>query len=340
MTTIVSSTVLNTGFVFTMMVVVEYFNVLTRGSWSRQLTRSRFGQYIVAALLGAIPGCLGAFAVVTMYAHRVLSVGALVTAMIATSGDEAFVMLALIPETALLLMLIVFALGVLVGFLVDSCARRVGLKEPPPCSGLEVHEQPECDCFDRHRIVAEWRKPLPVRIALVGATILFLSAAVCGHIGPSQWNWLRLTLVLVVTVGLLVVATVPDHFLIRHLWNHIARRHLPHIFLWTLAALAVTHLVTGQLALEATIRDNVWVVMAIACVVGIIPQSGPHLFFLTLYVEGTVPFAVLLASSIVQDGHGMLPLLAHSRRVFVFTKVVNVLAGLAVGAAALVLGGA
>ena len=32
-----------------------------------------------------------------MYSHRVLSLGAVVTAMIATSGDEAFVMLAMIP---------------------------------------------------------------------------------------------------------------------------------------------------------------------------------------------------------------------------------------------------
>jgi len=45
-----------------------------------------------------------------------------------------------------------------------------------------------------------------------------------------------------------------------------------------------------------------------------------------------VPFGVSLASSIVQDGHGMLLMLAHSRRAFVTVKGVNVPLGLAAGA--------
>jgi len=42
-------------------------------------------------------------------------------------------------------------------------------------------------------------------------------------------------------------------------------------------------------------------------------------------------FSVLLTSSIVQDGHGMLPLLAHSRRAFVAIKLINLLVGLVLG---------
>jgi hypothetical protein len=51
-----------------------------------------------------------------------------------------------------------------------------------------------------------------------------------------------------------------------------------------------------------------------------------------------VPFCVLLASSIVQDGHGMLPMLAHSRRAFLTVKGVNFLLGLVAGAVAMGLG--
>ena len=68
------------------------------------------------------------------------------------------------------------------------------------------------------------------------------------------------------------------------------------------------------------------------------PESGPHLVFLTLYVQGSIPFSVLLASSIVQDGHGMLPMLAESRRAFVIVKAVNFTAGLLIGGAAMSLG--
>ncbi|MBW2690526.1 MAG: hypothetical protein JRC99_11415 [Deltaproteobacteria bacterium] len=59
----------------------------------------------------------------------------------------------------------------------------------------------------------------------------------------------------------------------------------------------------------------------------------PHLVFLTLYTQSAVPFSVLLASSVVQDGHGMLPLLADSRRDFFRVKAINFAVGLALGLA-------
>lgn len=69
-------TLMITGFVFVMMLVVEYVNVQTRGVWQQKVFRNKWGQYILAAFLGAIPGCLGAFTVVAMFSHRILSIGA------------------------------------------------------------------------------------------------------------------------------------------------------------------------------------------------------------------------------------------------------------------------
>ena len=73
------------------------------------------------------------------------------------------------------------------------------------------------------------------------------------------------------------------------------------------------------------------IVLVVAIIVGIIPESGPHLIFVTLFAQGSIPFSVLLASSIVQDGHGMLPLLAESRRAFLSVKIVNVIYALFIG---------
>ena len=87
-----------TGFVLVMMLVIEYLNVMTQGVWQHKLQGHRWRQYALAALLGATPGCMGAFAVVALYSHRTVSLGAVVAAMIATSGDEAFVMLAMVPQ--------------------------------------------------------------------------------------------------------------------------------------------------------------------------------------------------------------------------------------------------
>ena len=74
----------------------------------------------------------------------------------------------------------------------------------------------------------------------------------------------------------------------------------------------------------------IWM-LVIAVLIGIIPESGPHLLFLTLFINGTIPFSILIASSIVQDGHGALPLLAESRKSFIYMKGINVVVGFIVG---------
>jgi hypothetical protein len=98
------------------------------------------------------------------------------------------------------------------------------------------------------------------------------------------------------------------------------------------------YILTEYLHLEAYMEQGRWVILVIACLVGLIPESGPHLIFVTLFAQGSIPFSILLASSIVQDGHGMLPVLANSRRQFVVIKAINFAVGLAVGALVLALG--
>ena len=83
------------------------------------------------------------------------------------------------------------------------------------------------------------------------------------------------------------------------------------------------------------IQDNLFLVLLIAVLIGIVPESGPHLVFVTLFAQGTIPFSILLASSIVQDGHGTLPLLAVSGRAFIWLKLVNIAFGLLLGLAGL-----
>jgi len=323
-----------TGFVFVMMLTIEYVNVLTCGAWQGKLAGNRWGQYAVAALLGVIPGCLGAFMVVGMYSHRLLSLGAVVTAMIATSGDEAFVMLALMPRQAVALSLVLLVVGVIAGVLTDAFARG----QDNVCTGLQVHEDLQCRCFSHGQILYQLREMSPVRGVLVASLAVFIIAVVSGLVGPAQWSWIRITFLGLSVFALLIVATSPEHFLEQHLWHHVARQHLPRLFAWTLGALLLMHALTEYLHLDGLVRENPWSVLMIACLVGVIPESGPHLVFLTLYAEGAVPLSILLASSIVQDGHGMLPMLAHSRKAFVQVKAVNLVFGLAAGAAGLLLG--
>jgi hypothetical protein len=323
-----------TGFVFVMMLVIEYLNVLTSGLWAKGLIGSRWSQYLVAAVLGVTPGCLGAFAVVGLYSHGMLSVGALVAGMVATSGDEAFVMFAMVPRQAAILSAVLLVLGLLAGALTDLFVRS----RTCDCPQLLVHDHEDCRCFNHGQIVRQLKDMSPVRGVLLLFLVMLFVAIAGGHIGPRIWNWIRVTTLALTFVAATIVGTVPEHFLHEHLWRHVVREHLPRIFLWTFGTLLVLHLLTEYLQLEGLIRESYWAVLLIACLVGLIPESGPHLIFLTLYVQGSVPFSVLLASSIVQDGHGMLPLLAHSRTDFVRVKLINLVIGFGVGALLLLLG--
>jgi hypothetical protein len=320
-----------TGFVGVMMLVIEYVNVQTRGLWQDRVGASRFAQYGLAVLLGATPGCLGAFAVVAMYSHRVVSLGALVAAMIATSGDEAFVMFALFPETALMLTGILIAVGILGGWLTDVFLSKRVSTGRITCDKLETHNTETCECFPRGMILKQWRELSIARGILVAALLLFLFGLATGSVGPSEWDWKRVSLMIVSFVGLFIVSTVPEHFLQEHLWKHVARQHIHRVFLWTLGALFVTHLISAYMHLDGVIQANQLLVTLVAALVGVIPESGPHLLFATMFAKGVVPFSVLLTSSIVQDGHGMLPLLADSRRVFLMVKGINLVVGIAVG---------
>jgi Putative, 10TM heavy-metal exporter len=332
----VKTALMITAFVMAMMLLIEYLNVLSAGEWQKRLTEHTWGQYFLGAILGVTPGCLGAFAAVAMYSHGVLTLGALVTTMIAASGDEAFVMLVLIPGWALTLMAVLAAFGFAVGILVDLLGGRRRTRRPAEC--LELHIEDRSKWFETSRIVSDWKECTPERGTLAIVLSLFLAGTVGGQLGPRDWGWIRASLVIVSGLALFIAATVPNHFLQEHLWRHVARRHAPRIFLWTLGALLAMHILANVLHLEGAIRSGRWWMLLIACLVGLIPESGPHLVFVTLFAQGVVPLSVLLASSIVQDGHGMLPMLAHSVHEFVLIKAISFTAGLALGAAAMLCG--
>ena len=320
-----------TGFVFVMMLVIEYLNVLTQGIWQQGLRGSRWKQYLLAAFLGAIPGCMGAFAVVALYSHRIVSLGAVVAAMIATSGDESFVMLSMVPGTAGIIFLILLLVGLAAGVLTDVLLGAKAAQWAESSHEFDLHEEETCECFPRGRITEQWRNCTLARGVLVVTLTLFIFGLLSGQLGPPAWNWLRITLLLTSGVGLFIVATVPDHFLEVHLWEHVAKVHVPRIFMWTLGAIVLMNVLVVHLQLGEWMQTNQLLMLLVACLVGLVPESGPHLVFLTLYTQGVIPFSVLLASSVVQDGHGMLPLLADSRLDFFRVKAINFAVGLGLG---------
>ncbi len=328
---IIKHAVMITSFVFSMMLLIEYINVQTNGIWQENIKKSRWSQYIIGVVLGATPGCLGAFTVVSLYSHRVVSLGALVATMIATSGDEAYVMLSLFPGKTLILTLILIAVGLAAGYLTDLFIKNPDVLLNKMDHQFEIHKEEHCDCLNKQVIINQLKNMSLERASLFSLLTVFLIGFLTSTIGPDSWNWVKITFVVSFVFGIFIILTVPEHFLEEHLWEHIFKKHLLRIFLWTFGALYVVHLLESLMDIDKWIQSNTFAVLGIASMVGIIPESGPNLLFVTLFAKGSLPFGILIANSIVQDGHGSLPLLAFSGRAFIIVKVINIIAGLLVG---------
>ena len=339
---VLRNSILITGLVMIMMLMIEYVNIHSHGKWFSKLRQNRFGQVVLGAGLGIIPGCMGGFAAVSMYSHKLLSFGALVAMMIASSGDEAFVMLAMIPKEALLLMAILFVVAVVVGLLVDRFSKPHSHHHQEGCDeGYQIHEE-ESETVEKSSF-RNMKHASAERVALLLGVILFIVALAFGmleheheeavhtQLNIFNENWMNLIFAVISLFVVWFIATASEHMIKEHLWEHIIRKHFLSIFLWTFGALLVIQVGLHYFDLEQLISSNIpWMVL-LAVLVGIIPESGPHLLFVTLFATGTVPFSVLLASSISQDGHASLPLLAESKRGFLKAKIVNVLAAAVLG---------
>jgi hypothetical protein len=335
---VLQHTLMVTLFVLVVMLMIEYITIQTRGKWSKSLGRSGYLQIIVASLLGLVPGCLGAFTAVSLYIHRTFNFAALLTAMIATTGDEAFVMFSMFPGRALQLNIYIVLVAILTGsiyYLVfkDRSPLKSDEKEIP------VHsDEPDCICYAPEMIIPQLRKITFTRALLITGGLLFMLHLFTTAEFHQPNGWEKATYIIVTIIGLFIVTTVPDHFLNEHLWKHTIKKHIPRIFIWTLIAFLVIDVLLGYFDLDHWISSNTVFMLALALIVGIIPQSGPHIIFVTLFAQGTIPFSVLFANSIVQDGHGAIPLLAESPRSFVMMKTIKLGLGIIAGAAGLLFG--
>lgn len=320
-------------FVFVMMILVDYINVLTRGGMSKAIKGVRFRQYFMASFLGATPGCLGAFMNVSFYIRGLLTFGAMVGGMIATSGDEAFVMLTMFPVKAFFLFGILFLIGISSGWFVDKIAGFFKIRPCEECDISDIHIHQECRPLSFKETLLNFRKLSFVKFLLLSLFILVIYGFATGFIGPQEWGWQRITFITLTILAVIIILTVPEHYVEEHIWEHIAKRHLWRVFLWTLGALLVVNIGLKFWDLEAFVKAHMLWVLLTASLIAIIPESGPHLIFVMMFAQGLIPFSVLLASSIVQDGHGLLPLLSYTIKDTILIKLFNLGIGLIIGIA-------
>jgi len=330
---IVNRSIMITIFVFVMMLLIDYLNVITAGRMRKIIRGGRLRQYSVASFLGVTPGCLGAFMNVSLYVHGLLTFGAIAGGMIATSGDEAFVMLTLFPREALILFVILFFLGIIGAWLADKTAKFFNITPCEECKLQKIHDVDGKHPF-QPSVLDDFPRLSAERYVLTLIFVLIVVLNLIGIWGPQSWNWEepeRIILLSLSFVAIFIILTVSEHYLKEHIFDHIIKKHIWKIFLWTFFALLFVALGLRYWNLDQFVMANMGLILIISALLGLIPESGPHLVFVTLFASGLIPFSVLLTSSIVQDGHGMLPLLSYTARDSILIKLFNLVFGLSIG---------
>lgn len=344
---ILRQTIMITSLVLVMMLIIEFFNVVSNGNWGKAVNQSKFKQVFIAALLGLIPGCIGGFAAVSMYTHNLLNFGALVANMIVSLGDESFVILSMMPYTALILNLSVLVIGILAGLIINMVIKS----SPAPIESynhmvIHPHEINK-KAFSFALLKENIRQMSFQRAILILGLLMFLFGVFTGQFEhgiftveamhdhkethDSHGSIETILFASLAIFTLFILVRVDQHFLEEHIWEHIIKKHFLRIFLWTFGALMVIQILVLYVDITPWLQNNQLSVLFIAVLVGVIPESGPHLLFVTLYFNGGIPFSILLANSIVQDGHSALPLLAESKRSFFLVKGINLAIALLFG---------
>lgn len=352
LTDVVGQIVVITFFVLSMIMVLEYLNVFSKGRVHGFMQRNSGLQILIAAVLGVVPGCIGTYTAVSLYTHNVIGFGALIANLIATTGDEAFWMMSKMPDKALLIFVGLFLLSLAAGYITNIFVS----KRSNSCGQEQHFVLHNAHDHQRHQslhgnIIENFRHISAHRLILLVSIIVFIVLTLCGFLsehhhhglegdgGDADGKIVTIISLIVAAVALYVVIRVPEHFLEDHIWHHVIGKHFWKILSWTSFALVLVFVVNEVCDIATWVElfsdGSVYVFCVLAAIlIGLIPESGPHLVFIILYCNGVMPLGALLGNCIVQDGHGAIPLFAESKKDFFIVKGIKVLLAVAVGVAA------
>lgn len=267
--------------IFALMIVTELLILKYKDKIIKFAQKNKFLSYLVSSFFGSVPGCIGTFAMDSLYMAGLLGFGGIVAAMISTSGDEAFIMLSMIAAGELqanpiiILIIVLFVLGIIGAYIADFIIKKLNISF----------------CKNCHVI----------------------------HHKSEEFKF--------------------KHFLKEHIYKHIIKKHIWQIFLWLFAAIFIIDLIKPLIDASMIFNgSNLFYILIVSALVGILPISGPNVFLLVLFSKGMIPFSILLTNSIIQDGHGLLPIMGYSIDDAIKIKTFNFMFGLIIGIILLSLG--
>ncbi len=287
------------------------------------LKATRRAQAPIAALMGATPGCGGAVVVVAAYSSGNVRFGAVVAALTATMGDAAFLLIATRPDAAVVVLPLSLVVGVISGWVIDWLR------------GDELNATPNGHC-EAPYLFGKLR-PRDVIYLLLAVPGLVIGVADLINIDTSALFGATLPLVLGLAgtaAGLAIWATSPLQAMTNAKDTPTTRmaEETSFIGVWVIGAfMAYEYAVEfAGLDLEVMFQTVMPVMPLIGILIGFVPGCGPQILVTTLYINGVVPFSVLMGNAISNDGDALFPAIALNPRAAVLATVYSAIPALIV----------
>jgi len=274
-------------------------------------------QPAIASFLGALPGCGGAIIVVTQYTRGYASFGALVSVLVATMGDAAFLLIAREPMTGLLVMAISLVAGTICGLVIDFVHGRDFLRS----------DRPDADAGADMDIKAGF---IPRWATWVWLTLL-APGLVMGALLALQFDIDALAGIDGLTVGfgfagaafaLMLWALSGNgnsHILCPPETMGIGERVVidtNFVTAWVVMAFLAYEIAVYAFGADVSVLFKSWapVMPLVAILVGFVPGCGPQIVVASLYLAGAIPLSAQLSNAIANDGDALFPAIALAPR--------------------------
>ena len=257
-------------------------------------------QVPMASVLGALPGCGGAVVVITAFARGNIRLGAMVAALIATMGDAAFLLLAKEPTTYIRLIGISMFAAIVSGWLVDRFHQgELYSSEVKHVKNVRIGE-----LRNRDKLFIALAAPGLIlgilqlaQIDIYEFGIVVFSLGVFGALfSIAVWAISPIT----------AVSSSGDHPFTR------SSEETSFVTIWVIVGFLAYEYAYAFLGLDLEVlAEAAWIFLPfLAVLVGFIPGCGPQVLVTTLYLNGIIPFAALIANSISNDGDALFPAIA------------------------------
>ena len=266
----------------------------------------------ICSFLGAIPGCGGAIMVMSLFTRGVVSFGAVLAALISTMGDAAFLLIAVKPEAALIILPVTFIVGIISGYIAQPFTKNF-LKE-------KINKSISISDLPKNKTSNKFYK-LWFFILIPGLILGLINAFNI----DTNFEIFEMDVVLVFSFSaalfcvLLWVLNPLTDIQMASIHENSYRRVVDttcFVTVWVIISFVLYELInlsTNGAIFESLILFGPFLPL-IAILIGFIPGCGPQIMITSMYVSGQIPMSAQIGNSISNDGDALFPAIAISAK--------------------------